>query len=321
MQNAKSFALAMAAGLSFLAVTPDAGAQTTPPAARDVRKLDSVLAEQFGVLSHIRPSREAVMGFGQPTRVTEILVRGGRDVTVGQTILRGDDVEERAMLTIQKKRAESDLPVQSARAEMDLAESEHKRLEELLAKGGSGLQEVERARLSFDVKRFQFLNAQLQQVQEVLQVDRLKARVDRLSIQAPFDGVVDNIQVDVGQSVSENDKIVRVVNVDTLMIDVGAEMGSQLTLDLKVGDPAWVLVDVAGVAKLRHAKVTEVAPTADLGSRTRRVRVEFANPKGADRVIPGGPSWVRFSEPSEELLAKFSIPALHARAQNSPTGN
>ncbi len=249
------------------------------------------------------------MAFGQPTKVAEVVVRGGQDVKKDQVILRGDDTEENALLRLQQERAKTDLPVRRAKAAMDLAEVEHKRLQDIFAKGGSGAQEVERARLTAVQAALDYAMAQLTQTTEVIQVDRFQARVDRFQIIAPFDGTVSTVQVDVGQSVGESDRIVRVVNVDTLMMDVGAEIGEARTWTLKEGDTAWVLVDVAGTARLCKGKVTEVDPTADLGSRSRRVRVEMPNPKGDDRLLAGGPAWVRFTEPGPELLSKFNLGA------------
>lgn len=279
-----------------------AGVASAQDAPAETRKIDSAAAERFGVLCVLKASRDAIMGFQQPTRVMEVAARGGAEVTKGQLILRGDDAEEQAMLRIQKTMAESDLPVQIARKQRDLAELEHKRNQEAFSKGGAGQQEVERAKLNWEVSELGLQKATQDQTREVIQVDRMKARSDRMRIEAPFDGIVDNVTVDVGQSVSENEKLVRVVNVDMLKVDVGADIGDPKTWSVKVGDTAWVLVDIAGVARVRTATVREVAPTADLGSRTRRVQVELPNPKGAERLMPGGPAWVRFSEPSGDLL-------------------
>lgn len=278
-----------------------------PPGAAPPPRLSSELAERFGVLCHVRPRLDVTMGLQLPTTVTEVLVKGGEEVRSGQVLLRGDDAEEVAVLNLQKVRAEKDLPVQRARAAMELAEVEYKHLLEIRAKGGSGPQEVERARLTFETARLDYLNAELQQTQEVLQVDRFQARVDRFRITAPFDGVVDRVSVDPGQSVRETDQLIRLVNVDTLLMDVGADMGDPRTWRLNLGDPAWVLVDVAGTAQVRRGTVTEVAPTADLGSRTRRVRVELANPKGPDRLLSGGAAWVRFVEPDAALLESLRV--------------
>jgi RND family efflux transporter MFP subunit len=266
------------------------------------RGLDTGLITAFSSVKAVtRPSRDAIMSFTVPTKITEIVVRGGQEVTKGQTIVRGDEAEDRAMLKLQKVRAETDLPVERARKQMELAETEFKIQQEVRAGGGSSDQQLERARLAFEVARIDVSKAQMEQTQEVIQVERLEARVDKFRIEAPFDGIVDNVMLDVGHAASENDKVVRVVNVDRLWIDAPAPTQDPVTLALKVGDKAWVLVDMAGSPVVREGTVIEVAPTADAASRTRRVRVEVENPKGPQRLLAGEPSYVRFTPPGDEF--------------------
>ncbi len=290
----------MAGGLGL--VEPPTPTSITQPhsqaAGAAVSRIDAALISKFhGNKSVTRPSHDAVMGFAASTVVKEVLMRGGQDVKKGQLIVRGDDAEEAALYKLQEERIAQPLAVQRAKAAADLAKVEYERLREVLAKGGSGQQEVERARLSAEVARIDHLSAISQQTQEVIQLDRIRARVDRFRLTAPFDGVVDSVNVDVGQSVSERDNAVRVVAVDPLWMDVPTPMEDPVTLGISTGDTAWVLCDVAGDARLRTGKVIEVAPTADPASRTRRIRVEVTNPAGPGRLIAGEPVWVRFTEP------------------------
>lgn len=321
MQVRREAARALLAGAMWFAL-PAAGQATPPvqvvqpvPAAPGRTLTPDVISGYGGEMCVTAPSRKADMGFPQPTKIAEVVLRGGAEVTKGQVIMRGDDAEDQALLRLQKIRSETDVPVQRAKAEMDLAKVEYERLMDIRAKGGSSPQEVERARLTFETKRLDFLNAQLQQTQEVLQLERLQARVDRFRIEAPFDGQIDAVTVDVGQAVSENEKIVRIVNVDPLWIDVPASTKDPRTHSLRPGDTAWVMLDAAGSPRVRHGKVIEVAPTAELGSRSRRVRVEVPNPKGPERLISGEAAWVRFSEPSKEWLASLAAPDLTVGAK------
>ncbi len=289
--------------------TWDAASGSQPvdrPAARAgagaTRGLDPSLISTFSTIKAVtRPSRDAVMGFTVPTKITDIVVRGGQEVTKGQVIVQGDEAEDRALLRLQKVRAETDLPVERARKQMELADTEYRIQQEVRAGGGSSDQQLERARLAFEVAKIDVSKAQMEQTQEVIQVDRLESRVQKFRIEAPFDGIVDNVMLDVGHSASENDKVVRVVNVDHLWIDAPAPTQDAVTLTLKVGDRAWVLFDMAGLPIVREGKVIEAAPTADAASRTRRVRVEVANPKGVERLLAGEPAFVRFTAPSEEF--------------------
>lgn len=242
------------------------------------------------------------MGFALATRITEIVVRGGQDVVKDQLLIRGDDIEDQAFLQLQELRAQSETPLKAAKAAMDLAELEFERVSEVFRNGGSNQQEFDRARLTADRARLEFDASKETQAQERVGLAARRARVEKLLLRAPFDGQIDSVQGDIGQSVSEQDKVVRVVNVDQLWIDVPAPMNDAATLGARVGDPAWVLVGRAGVPRLVEGKVIEVAPTTDLSSRSRRVRVEVANPKGEHRLIAGDESWTRLTAPSAEAI-------------------
>jgi RND family efflux transporter MFP subunit len=269
----------------------------------------SIINEFAGFKAVTRPSRDAVMGFSISTQVSAVLVRGGQEVTKGTLLVKGDDAEDVVVLELQELRAKTDLPVQRAKASMDLAKLEHERLLELRTKDASSTQEVERARLTFDTAKIDFEYEKVKQTQEVMQVGRLQARVDKLHLTAPFDGTVDNVLVDVGQAVTEQEKVIRVVNVDILHMDVPAPTDDVVTLGMKNGDKAWVLLDVATSPRVMEGKVVEVSPTTDLASRTRRIRVEIENPKGSQRVLAGEPAWVRFTQPPAGVISQVNTAA------------
>lgn len=275
------------------------------------------LIESFaGHRSVSRPAQDAIMGFPQSTMIREVKSKAGDHVKQGDVLVRGDDAEDAAVLQLQEVRVREPLAVQRAKAAMDLAQVEYQRLREAEGKGASGPQEVERARLSAEVARIDHLTAQNQQEQEELQVVRLRARLDRLRLSAPFAGVVDQVMVDVGQSVSEQDKIVRVVQIDPLRIDVNTPTTDPAIAALRTGDPAWVLCDVGGYAVLAQGVVVEVAPTVEAASRTRRVRVEVRNPLGPEQMLSGQPVWVRYTQPAEGTLAVENQPAENKLADN-----
>ena len=293
-------------GLATLAMAQEGGGAPATKDAATIAADAGVLRDFGGYRAFTRPSRDATMGFSQPTQVQEILVKGGQSVKAGDLLIRGDDREDQALLKLQKMRAETDLPIKGAKAAMDLADVEYKRLQEASAKGGASPQELDRARLTLERATVEYQQAILNQRQEVVQIERLDARIVHLRLQAPFDGQIDNIQVDAGQSVSENDKVIRLVNVDLLWIDVPASMLEAATQTVKDGDKAWVLVEAGGKFRMIEGKVIEVSPVADFSSRTRRVRVEVANPAGAQRLVAGDPAWVRFTVPGEGVLKKVA---------------
>lgn len=280
-------------------------AKAKPPA-----RLDPVLIADFGgTRIFTKPSRDAVMGFSLPTQVREVIARGGAEVKKGDMLIKGDDAEDLAVLELQKPSAGTDWPVQRAKKTAELAQNEYIKTKKIFEGHGSNDQELERAKLSMEAAILDTHSAEVKQEQEVLQIKRLQARVDKFHLTAPFDGIVDNVMVDAGQAVNENEKVIRVVNIDPLWIDVPAPIDDDSTRLLKKGDKAWVLVDVSSGARIADGTVIEASPTSDFASRSRRIRVELPNPPGPDRLLSGLTVSVRFAEPSKELRSKVAAAA------------
>jgi RND family efflux transporter MFP subunit len=283
-----------------LAVVMAAGALTAsstgqPPGAAPAGLTADMIAE-FGGDKHItRPSLDATMGFSLATRVTAVIVKVGQSVKAGDLMARGEDAEEAVFVKLQKLRAETDLPVQKAQKAAALAKVEYEALLDAQKKSAGSPLEVDRAKLTWEGAVIDLDTAKISQAQEVLQVERYQARVDKLQLKAPFDGQVDSISADVGQSVSETDKVIRVVNIDPLRIDVPAPTARTLEQGLKVGDPAWVLMDLPGEARVHVGKIVGLSAVADSASATRTVRVELPNPA---KTVAGLTAWVRFREPT-----------------------
>ncbi len=290
--------LAVLAAVVGLGLSMGAGS-VLPPADRaqpePAERLAAMMA--FGERAVVKPSRDAIMGFTLSTSVREVLVSGGQAVKAGDLLIRGDDTEDLAEAKFQRARADTELPVDRSRAQLELAELEYQNQVDSRDKGASSEAEFERARVTMETARIDLELSLLNQVLSDLQAGRAEARVEKLSLRAPFDGVVDIINVDRGQSVRDGEPVVRVVSVDPLWIDVPTATALTLAQGLKPGDPAWVLLQEDTAQRVYTAEVLEVAPTADAASGTRRVRVRMDNKIG---LVPGVNCWVRFTEPGSE---------------------
>jgi len=279
------------------AIQPEAA-----PRSLSTGEVESLIREFGGDKSVTRPGREAIMGFSTPTTIKEIAVKGGQRVKKGDLLVRGDDGEQVAIYKYTKLQAETDLPVQKALKTKDLAELEWTKHQEMQTSGAGSPQEFDRARLTYESAVIDLETAKLQQEQQVSALERADSLVERFRLRAPFDGVVDIVLYDEGHNVNEQDKVVKVVDVGTLWMDVPVNTQQTVLLGTKVGDPAWVLLEVPGGVRIHEGKVIEVAPTGDSASRTRRIRVEIPNQDGS--AIAGEPAWVRLSQPSEEWTAR-----------------
>lgn len=261
-------------------------------------------AEAFGIKAVTRPSQDAVMGFSFPTSVMERMVLDGEAVEAGQPLVRADDREAKAAVVLQTIRAESTLDVEAERKALELAELELEATQLATEGGGGSTFELQRSQLAADTAKLR-LDASQQRLQEQqVSLEQLQARLDKHTVSAPFDGIVESVLVAIGDSVRESDPVVRVVSVDPLWIDVATP--TEETMGLEDGDPAWCLVRIGDDVRLLDATIVGISPVADSVTGARRVRVEASNP----RALPAGlTAFVRFSEPDgawAELAADAS---------------
>ena len=266
-------------------------------------------ASRFGgEHSFTKPGQDAEIGFQVPTAVREVAVRGDQWVDKGDLLIRGDDAEDLAMVEIQRVRAEVDLPVKRADEQLANARTELEEMRNAFNQGAATSQQLNRAQVAVNIAELDVLLAKENQKQELLQLNRAKARADRLRLVAPFSGYVASIMVDVGDVIRETTPVIRVVQLDPLRIDVHTPVTLIEELSISRGDSAWVLIGRPGQPMVIEGKVSEVSRAADFASRKQRVRIDVPNP---EHMQSGLAAWVRFSPPSEELLQQMNetVPA------------
>jgi multidrug efflux system membrane fusion protein len=112
------------------------------------------------------------------------------------------------------------------------------------------------------------------------QLSQASAAVDRLGLRAPFAGVVDSVEVELGEWVQAGTPIATVLSLDPIV--VLAEVSELDVGYVKTGDKARVrLVNGA----IMEGTVRYVARDASAKTRTYPVEVALPNP---DRAIPSG---------------------------------
>jgi RND family efflux transporter MFP subunit len=216
------------------------------------------------------------LAFTIPGRVTEVLVKPGDHVEAGQPLVRLDDREVAATVSLLRLRADSDLAIEEAGALLDLARNELAKVEQAHAQAAVSDFEVQRARL--DAKRREVALAKAKQEKEEakLQLDQALATAERYVLRTPEAGVVESVSIEQGETVQELKPVVRVVSVDPLRIDVAAPLES--TLGLKPGAEAEVAWAEGSGGPLGTGRVVYIASVADAASGTRLIRVRLANP-------------------------------------------
>ncbi|MBW8014635.1 MAG: efflux RND transporter periplasmic adaptor subunit [Planctomycetes bacterium] len=131
---------------------------------------------------------------------------------------------------------------------------------------------VDLKRLVFARKRGASTDLEVEHAQ--LEVKIAGIRVDNMKLVSPIDGFVENIYVEVGESIQALAEAIRIVRIDPLWIDVHVPQNKANTV--KVGDTATVKFPKPQM-ETSSGKVIFVSRTADAASSTLRARIEVAN--------------------------------------------
>jgi RND family efflux transporter MFP subunit len=283
--------------------SPDA--MPDPAALPDRPAWDDAAAAFDGARADTRPIRDVVMSFPFATEVAQVLVKGGQSVRKGDLLVRARDAEVVAALESQRSVAANDLEVQGAAAARELAEF---RFEQLKRSASFSPSEFEELRIAALTARVQHDQAKFNLEQQRLRLAQLEAQAERFRLEAPFDGVIEQVLVEVGQGVNEQDDALRIVDVSSLRLDAFPPTDQTIRLNLQPGGPAWVLIDLPDRPCLVEGRIEYISPVADSVGLARRVRVEVENhgswPAGTQAVV-------RFTPPGEPFEKYRAAPGRH----------
>jgi membrane fusion protein (multidrug efflux system) len=182
-------------------------------------------------------------------------VESGDSVSKGQDLFRIDSEALRAAL-------------EEAEAQARLAEQDHGRVERLLERGASTRQSEDSAVANRDVA-----SASLRAI---------RIQVEKSTIRAPFDGVVDRVFLEQDEFVEIGQPLVRLVQTHKVKVKVG--IPERDIPYFRVGDAVTVHLD-AYPDRVFEGAIRIIAPTADLTTHTFSTEIALDNPDGC--LMPG----------------------------------
>jgi len=220
------------------------------------------------------PSADVTLSFIQPGRVAKVSVKEGDKVSSGQLLMRQDDAAEQARLSQIKAQSQDTTKIEGAEASLAQKEIHLKKLEWAQKRGSATELEVEDARLEVTIAKLSLRIARFEHEQDKRKYEEAQIRVDNMSLKSPIDGMVEKIEVEIGESINGLVGAIRVVKTDPLWIDVPVPLTK--TKNLKSGQSVTVSFPGHGSAS-QKGKIIFAATAADAASATLRVRIEVAN--------------------------------------------
>jgi len=207
--------------------------------------------EDIRLTAAARANQDVQVSAQESGVVREILAEKGTRVRVGQALIRIDDV----VLSAQ---------VDQARAAADLAAETYQRRRSLWEQERVGSEIV-------------YLQARAAAEQSAANLKVLQERLSRTTIRAPFDGVLESREVEVGTMVSPGMVVGRVVDLDPVRVIAGVP--ERYAADIELGATALVTFDVLG-DEVFQAPITYVGSTVEPQSRTFSIEVVLSNASG-----------------------------------------
>lgn len=263
-------------GTAATAVGAASGAR---PAGVEISQVkQQTLRDDAEAVGSLRSAQNVMLRPEVAGRVLSLGFADGARVRAGQVLVQLDDTLQRA-------------EVQQSLAQMSIAKANHKRNQELVAQ-------------NFIAQRSLDESGAALQVAEA-QLGLTCARLERMRLIAPFNGVVGIRSVNLGDYVKDGADLINLENIGSLYVDY--RLPERYQAKVKPGQTIEVKLD-AFPGRLFKAVVEAVDPLIDANGRSIGVRAILANTAGEPMAVVGarGPG---AGGPASPAAAAASSPA------------
>lgn len=205
--------------------------------------------------------------------------------TDGQTVSEGD-------LIVSIESGELEAELSSVREQLELAETNAERLQNLFDSGSVTASERDDA-----VSRREVLKAEER---------RLSVRLEKTRLLAPFSGTLGLREVSLGDLIEADTLITTLQTVENLKVDFSVPERYQALLEPDLRLNLWV----TGYDEPFTARVRAVSPRVDVNTRTIMVRADVAN--GDRKLLPGNYARVELISRDDAALLVPSVAVLQS---------
>lgn len=197
--------------------------------------------------------------------VENITARQGARVKKGDSLLQLRNVRQKLLL------GEAEARQKEVRARLKKAEADTRRAEDLFEKKFISDEELNARTTERDS-----LLRQIDQLQAAIEL--IGDRLDRMTLRAPFSGVVVKEQTETGQWLGEGDAALTLADLTTVKVMV--PVPERLIASIHIGSSVAVHVDALPKREFT-GMVAAIIPLAEADARTFPVQIDVANSDGA----------------------------------------
>jgi membrane fusion protein, multidrug efflux system len=225
-----------------------ASAGASRPPAVEVARVEVIrLTDDAQAVGSLRSRPSVVLRPEVSGRVTQLNFRDGDRVRRGQLLVQLDDQLPLAQM-------------QQARAELSIAQANHKRNQDLVAQGFISQRSVDESAANLQVSQ--------------AKLELARATAARLRIVAPFDGIAGIRNISVGDYLKDGADIVNIEDMDAIFVDF--RLPERFQTKVQRGQPALVDLD-ALPGRQYKAYIQAIDPLVDANGRSVGVRACIDN--------------------------------------------
>jgi RND family efflux transporter MFP subunit len=225
-----------------------------------------------------KPSADIVLSFVKPGRIAAVPCKEGDTVRSGELLAKQEDKADQVRVKMLAIQAADETKIEMTQAERLQKTKDLVKLEEALQKGAATDWETDHARLDVETTRIALEQARLDHEQNIRRHEEATIEFEKLHLLSPIDGYVEEVEIEVGESVQAFDPVIRVVQTDPLLIDVPVPV--PLANQLSKNQPAMVIFPSANGKKgedFVEGTIENIATVAEAASNTLRVRIKAPN--------------------------------------------
>lgn len=230
---------------------PAGGGGAPRPVAVEAQKVRvGPVSATLTAVGSLRADETIVVSAEVDGRISEVVVQEGKPVQAGDVLFRLDDQMAKAELA-------------QAKAELALAEANFERADTLFRQRSGTERTRDESKYALDRTR--------------ANVELSSSRLDKLTIRAPFGGVVGLRTVGLGEYITKGEQLIVLSKVDPIKVDF--RLPEVELTSVKVGSRIKIEVD-ALPGRSFEGEVFAIDPQVDVNGRAIQVRAKVSNPKG-----------------------------------------
>ena len=241
-------------------------------------------AQAFTSRGITEPLRDAKVSATVGGTIVAVDAKEGQFVKAGDVVIELDSALESLEAERRKLLMESTVEVDAAQSRLDTLTVDLAGTRKLHDETKSvSDEELQKKELERKLAEAELQRQILAQKREEIEYRMAQAQLQRRNVTAPFDGVVVQLLLEVGESCSQQQPLFRIVDTRRCRLVVHMEQGPSARL--RPGRQIGLRIQEAEGPVALQGTVDFISPVVDGSSGLREVKVVFDNPDG--RVHPG----------------------------------